>query len=138
MTIVAHPRLGPTGWTSSLAEKADGLLADFFSTDSNQSPPFLGKMTSLVDIVRSYFTQPVHLVNEITRQLESYLLRYYPQGAVIDATSPATSPSYAGGPYTVTIRMLVTEEGIQYNLGYLVTLTDSTAIKIAQINNTGE
>jgi hypothetical protein len=136
-TVVPYACLGPTGWTTSLAEKADGLLSDFFATNSNQSIVFSGNLSSLPNIVRSFFTRPVQLVNTIQQVLENYLSRAYPGGVAIDVTSPATNPSFAGGPFTVTIRMLVTELGVQYNLGYLLTLTNSVAITIARINNTG-
>lgn len=137
MGIIAHARMGPTGWTRSAAEKADGLMADLFATDSDQSNLFVDSISSLPAVVAKYNPDPNLLCRNLNNMLERYLSRYYPDGVVVDVFSDATNPQFVGTTYVVSIKMVVTEGTDQFSLGYLVDVSDGVAKKIARINNTG-
>lgn len=135
--VVPLPMFSTTGWTTSLNEKADGILSHFFEADAYQSNLYAGNVSSLQALVQQYNQSPVDLVTNIRATLEKYLTRYYPQGVVVNVTSPATSPTWQGSVYEITIAAQVTENGVQQSFGYLVSAENSIINKIARINNYG-
>lgn len=136
-TITPYPKIGPTGWTTSLAEKADGAFADFMQTDQNQTPLISNSIASMPDIINRWYTDPIRLVNQLRDTIKSFLMAYYPEGVVVDVVSPATNLTFSGGQYTLTISITVTEGGVDYSMGYLIQQSGGAVEKIARYNNTG-
>lgn len=136
-TIIPLPKFGTTGWTTSSNEKADGIMANFFETDAYQSNLYSGNLSSLQDLVQRFNGNPIDLVTNVRQTLEKYLARYYPEGVVVNVTSPATSPTWQGSVYEITISATVTEAGVQQSIGFLVSAENSIITKIARLNNYG-
>lgn len=134
---LAVPMFSTTGWTASLNEKADALLSHFFEADAFQSNLYMGNISSLQYLIQQYNSDIVKLLSNIRQTLEQYLTRYYPEGVVVQATSNGTDPSFTAGVLDVTITASVTEGGLQYSFGYLVSAENSIISKIARINNSG-
>lgn len=126
-----------TGWTSSLNEKADGILSHFFEADAFQSNLYMGNISSLQYLIQQYNNDIVQLIGNARRALEQYLGRYYPQGVIVTMSSNGTDPSFTGGELDLTISATVTEGDVQYSFGYLVSAENSIINKIARINNSG-
>lgn len=135
--IIPLPKFATTGWTYSLNEKADGILSHFFEADAYQSNLYAGNVSSMQGLVQQYNSDPVKLVSNVRQTLEQYLLRYYPEGVTVNVTSPATSPTWQGSVYEITITATVTEQGAQYSFGYLVSAENSIISQIARLNNNG-
>lgn len=135
--IIPALMFSTTGWTTSLNEKADAIMSQFFETDAFQSELYAGNMSSAQYVVQQHNEDPVKLVQNMRTTLEQYLTRYYPQGVSVQVTSPATDPTWVGSEYDVTITATVTELGVQYSFGYLISAANSIINKIARINNSG-
>ena len=136
-TPIPLPMFASTGWTTSLNEKADGILSQFFEADAFQSELYAGNVSSLQYLVQQYNNDPVQMVTNTRLTLEKYLLRYYPEGVIVNVTSTATDPNWVGSEYEVKITALVTENGVQQSFGYLVSAENSIISNIARINDSG-
>lgn len=135
--VVPVPMFASSGWTTSLNEKADGILSQFFEADAFQSELYAGNVSSMQYLVQQYNNDPVQMVTNTKSTLEKLLGRYYPEGILVDVTSTATNPSWVGSQYDVKITAQVTENGVVQSFGYLVSAENSIINKIARINNSG-
>lgn len=136
-SVIALPMFASSGWTTSLNEKADGILSQFFEADALQSELYQGNVSSLQYLIHEYNNDPIKMVSAIRSALENLLGRYYPQGCNVEVTSDATSPTWVGSQYDIKITALVTENGTQQSFGYLVSAENSIISNIARINNSG-
>lgn len=135
--VVAVPMFATSGWTTSLREKADALMSNFFETDALQSNLYRGSLTSIQYLVQQFGTQPDQLANNVRQALESYLGRHYPQ-VVVDASTNIRDAGYTDGTtYTLRLRILITEGGVQYSMAYLLNGEKTTIKEILRMNNDG-
>jgi hypothetical protein len=128
--------LGTTGWTTSLAEKADKLMSHFFETDVYQSNLYAGNVVSIQYLIEQWNHDPNTLSTNVRQSLEAYLRRYYPN-AVVNCTTNVNDPDFDGTKVTLKIGAIITELGTQYSFGYLINTTKSTINEIIRMNDFG-
>lgn len=134
--VIPLPMFAASGWTTSFAQKADGLLSHFFESDYYQSTLYAGNISNLQWLIQQYGSDPVNLAVQVQNMLEKYLSAYYQQ-AVAQVTTNASDPTYTGDQLTMTIQATVTEQGQQLSFGYLVSAANSIISEIALLNNSG-
>lgn len=76
MTIPV-PTLSASGWVTSPAEKADYLMAHFFSSDQAQTYFYPGNAFNLQGIMQAYSRNIPELIRELEQRLSAYFGRYY-------------------------------------------------------------
>jgi hypothetical protein len=136
--IIPLPMFATTGWTTSMNQKADGLLGHFFASDSLQSNLYSGNISNIQAIIQQYGTDIIGCVNAIRQQLDKYLRRFYPAGVQVSVTSPGTDPTYPDSEVTINISATVTENnGNTFSFGYAVSQANSIVTNIARLNNYG-
>ena len=127
------PSLSPAGWVTDVATKADILMAWFFESIKSQTYIYGSNVSNLQWLIEEYGSNTMTLTSQISSTLEIYLGRYFD---FVSATVTADdTPSNLNGSITITIHCLITDNGIQYSLGKLLQVSDSTVIDIININN---
>ena len=131
MTIPV-PVLAPAGWITSPAEKADSLLTYCFETNYSQTYLYLGKITSIQYIIEQNAGDINSLVINLRNSLEVFFGRYY-DSVIVDVTYTVDKNDISN--ITLRLNCLVTDNGVQYSLGRLLTVSGSKISKVINLNN---
>jgi hypothetical protein len=134
-TIKPYASLSSKGYIFSLTEKTDRLLAVFFASDANQDHHYRGTIANLSIILKECGNDMLRLRDRLRATLEEYLGRNFDQAIVQVEDDTSTNPS---NRVNVTLKIMVTEAGLRYDVGQILTLIDGKFEKITNLNNTGQ
>ncbi len=134
--IIPLPMFAMSGWTTSVNEKAAGLLAHFFESDAYQSNLYAGNITNLQFLIQQYGDDILTLIAQVRLALENYLGRYYSSVTAI-VSSNGTDITFTGGALSLVIGATIVEAGVTYSFGYEATTVDGIITQIEAINNLG-
>jgi hypothetical protein len=134
--VIPVPTLSPEGWVVSLSGKADRLFAHFYVSDKKQSRLYGDNVANIQSIVAEYGHDATEFTQQIRGVLERYLLRYY---QAVDITAFNTDgPDNVNSTYDVSVSILITEDGKQFQFSHLINMVDGLFAKIVREGNTGE
>ena len=132
-TTIPVPSLSPSGWITDIAAKADALMSHFFESNKSQSYIYNNNVSNLQWLIEQYGSDSIDLTTQMTSTLEKYLGRYFDL-VTVTVTSDDNAKNLSGS-VTIKIHCLVTQGGVQYSLGKLLQISNSTVTKIFDINN---
>ena len=121
------------GWVADPESKADALLSYIFTSDYSQSNIFRGKITSVQYMIQQWGNSPAHLRNDMAKAIQSYLESNFDAAAVTITVIDPTSADDAR--LTVRLDAVVTQNGLTYSLGRLVSFLNSKVVSIMNLNN---
>jgi len=133
VNITPVPSLSPAGWVTAAAEKIDVLLSHFFESVKSQTYIYGDNVTNLQWLIEQYGHSIVDLVQQMTTSLDVYLGRYYDR--VVTTVTSNDDADNLNGSVTITIHCSVTDAGVQYSVGKLLQINNSTVINIINANN---
>jgi hypothetical protein len=137
-TLVPIPTLSLSGWVASGSAKADYLFAWFWESEYSQSNIYAGKIASLAWLVMRYGHDPDALASNITKTLQTYLGRVYPEGVYVKCTHNANTPSNPTNQYAVQLVIEISEGGQIKSFGKLINYAGSKIVSIINMNDTGD
>ena len=137
LNIIPVPTLSSEGWVTSMAEKADKLLAYFFTTDKDQSHLYTGTV-SMQWLIQRYQDSIPDLVSETQNMLNLYLSRYYPIVLVeVRSSEEQLTADERETKVSLYIYAQVTEGGREFSIGKKVSEINGDSFKVFNVNNFG-
>lgn len=131
------PTYSPSGWVSNPLEKADFMLAHFFSTQKSQTQFYKDKMnvTSYQSLIADAGSD-----GELTSNLNSYLNNYFStqfNNVQMDCSVQQTDPN-DNSSLTITIGCSFNDDqGIRYDLSRAIDLLGTQVQRIYNVDATG-
>lgn len=137
---VAVPTLSSAGWVRAPADKADFLMSHFFESDKFQTLLYGQNVCNLQWLIERYGHDMTLVCQEIRRDVQVYLARYYDTANV--QVTVDTDPAYntvVNDSSFVKLRlvMTVTENGKEYSIAKLIEISDGKFKRIANMINEG-
>ena len=125
--------LNPKGYISSVTEKLDALLTDFYSAEYSQSTLYKGNVASIQWIFQHKRNDPSGTADLIQRTLTTYLGRYFHEVFVscTQATDKSTD-NRAAVRLAITVKSQTGETATVYNI---VKMLNSKFIQVIKENN---
>jgi hypothetical protein len=127
------PTVTSKGWVTDAAGKADLLLSYAFTSQYSQTSLYPGQVTSLQFMVQQWGNSPMQIQNLMSQAFEIYFTRYYDRALV--AITVIDPTSLVDGRLTVQLNAEVTQDGVTYSVGRLVSFLNSTIVRIMNLNN---
>jgi hypothetical protein len=124
------------GWVTSVPEKVDLNLSHFFESDKIQTYLYKGHVANLQNIIQQYGNNVPQLCIQLRSMLEAYFAGYY-DACVVEVTAnndPTVNPTNA---VTLTIQATLRDNGVEYSLGTLVQVNDSSFKRVMGLINYG-
>ena len=133
------PTLSTDGYVTSLSKVSDRLMAYYFVSDYLQSPEYGKHIVTFQRTFEKYHHAPTELAEmvqeELVRKFQAHFTYAECQVRVVD--SETGEQTLTSAKYDLEIAVMVQHGGINYTLGYLINVTDSSTLKIFSINNNG-
>lgn len=132
----AVPSISDRGWITAVPEKVDQLLSYFFESDKIQTYLYAGHVTNLQNILQQYGNNVPQLCIQLRAMLEPYFGGYFDTAVVeVNANNdPTVNPTNA---VQLTIVASLQDNGVQYSLGSLVQVNDSSFQRVMGLINYG-
>lgn len=133
MSHIVVPSLSARGWASDVTDKADLLLAYYFSTDYLQSVAWIGKVTSFQETLSKYHHNPSVLKTRVENEVGDQFSRYF--DSVTASASVDTPDTNKPNEIQLTLRVNVQQGDQTYSLGRVVETIDATIKTLFDLNN---
>lgn len=132
----AVPSISDRGWITAVPEKVDFLLSYFFESDKIQTYLYMGHVANLQNILQQYGNNIPQLCTQLRAMLEPYFAGYFDTAVVeVNANNdPVVNPTNA---ITLTIMATINDNGTEYSLGSLVSVSDSSFKRVMGLINNG-
>lgn len=130
---IPAPTLSPAGWVTDIPTKADFIVSWFFETMKSQTYIYGSNLESIQYILQQNVNNVPKLCTEITTSLERLLGRYF-DVVNVNVNSNADSDTSVV-EVGININCIITHKGIQYSLGRLLEISNSTITNIFNTNN---
>lgn len=130
------PTLSRAGWSTSVSERIDFLLSDFFTAQVSQTYLFAGSVSSLSYLIQYYQGDVPALVTALRDTLQRYLGSYF-DSVVVDVSSDMFSEDTTGSTVTLKLFCQVMDNDRLYSVGHELQTSGSKLMKIVKYNNEG-
>ena len=120
------------GWVNTIDGKADRVLSYFFTSLHSQTIAYRERVQSLPYLVAKFYNDTYTLRSRVEDALELVLNAYFNSVDVGVSIDPLEG---AENTLDLRISVTVTEDGIRYDLTYLISTTDSTINSIVRHQN---
>ena len=125
------PSLSSNGWLSEISERADALIAYYFTSDFSQSYIYQGQVTSLTYHIQNYSATPDRLENRIQSDLSAMLSRYFNNVDLACDVSELSEDQ--PDKLNVTIEGSLTDNGFKYDIGRAIRVENNRVTKISAV-----
>lgn len=128
------PTLSLDGMVHDPLQKADRLLAYFFSSDAHQSNAFYGSIYSLPYILQQNANNPTDVASAASSALNALFDKYY-DTVDCNVETQAASNVMSGNraSMNLNVRLNFTQGGKSYNLARIAEIVDSKLSKVAEV-----
>ena len=130
---VKVPTLSAVGWAENPAEKADQLMSYYFVGEHSQTQLYPGYVVSLPAQVKEWGHDELELGQRVRSDLERYLKPYFDE-VIIDVRTARVAADTTQR-LDVTLDCTVTDKGVRYSLGRLISVVNSKIVGIIDANN---
>lgn len=128
------PALNGNGYITDVPTMADEAFAATLLARRRDSDLYFGVMSSLEDLMRRFKNEPDSLAAAMTEMYKALFLRCF-DDVTVDITVQDPEPGTVN--YPLLIGIIITHEGVKYDLGYeLKTKSGATTAAVGVINGT--
>ncbi len=127
------PTLSTSGWVGEISEKADRLTSYYFVSEHSQTNLYRDAVTSLPYQIQQFGHDEFELRQGVQGALSQYLNNYF-DSVEVSADTSRPNPEDPNR-ITLTVSIIVTQDGVQYSLGRLIEVVNSKILNIIDINN---
>lgn len=110
---VVWPVLGSEGWVEDPGRQLNVSFAHSLASDKIQSTVYGGNITSLMDTITKFHTDPERLMVEVQKQYTNFYNRIFDTAEVITRYEMLGT-----NEYTLIISIVVSRAGVNYALSY--------------------
>lgn len=125
------PTLSATGWLTEISERADQLMANYFTSEFSQSHIYAGSITSLPYHIQEYGNDPALLESKVTDSLQLYLNRYFDK---VELTVDASLSEENESRINLTISATIYDDDYKYSLGREILSANNKIVNIITLN----
>lgn len=129
MSVPKLPTLSSAGFIQDPAVILDRQLSYFFIADYSQSNQHRGRVASLPYLIKVHGNRPEVLVERIGTTLQNMLGAYFDSVAI---TADYTQTAPDSPEYDITLEGTVTQDGTQYGIARLLTISNNTLKTVAE------
>jgi hypothetical protein len=125
--------LNPKGYISSVVEKLDSCLTDFYSAEYSQTTLYKGNVASIQWIIQNKRNNPTGTAELVERTLRDYLTRHFHEALVsCSAIDDPDSKDRAALRLGITVKNAAGESA---TIREVVKMLDSKFISVVRENN---
>lgn len=132
----AVPSLDSRGWIDNPAEMAELLFAYFLVSNKSQSTTHYSRIASLPYILQTTGNDFTVLKNEVERVLQELYSKYFEKAVISISMEPADGKTLELAQYNMKVSAILTQNGIQYSLGQLLSIANKVVTKVASYSST--
>lgn len=125
------PTLSAKGFVTSIVDKAERAMAYFCISQYSQSNLYRGNVVTLAWLVQRYGSDPMEMRSQLQSSLNNYLNRLFDEAQVEVVVDDETET------ISLDVKIFVVDEGLKYDLGYVIRTTNNKVLDIFDINNQG-
>lgn len=125
------PTLSTSGWVNGVQEKADRLLSYFISSQFSQSYVYNGSISSLPYLIQKNGHSIGNLREDLTGKINQLYSSYFDNATVEVEIIPIDENN--SSLYNIRLSLVVAANGVNYSLGRLIEVSNSTIKKITDI-----
>lgn len=125
--------LSRKGWLSGIAERADRVLAYYFTSDKSQSQLYHGRIRSLQATVQAHNNNGTRLGQAVEADLTALYTAIF-DGASVNVTVTDTATD-GSNRYNIAMEVVITEKGTNYQLGAVIQTINGVVQPIISRNN---
>lgn len=125
------PTLTPKGFVSSIADKADTALLNFYLSQYSQTNIHRGVRRPLAYLVQQFGSDGKAITDALDLELTSYLNNLFDYAEVdVDWTEE-------GKGIKLQLNVMIRDGDNEHSLGHVISTDNSKIIDIIDVNNTG-
>lgn len=128
MVVPKLPTLSTAGFVQDPAVILERQLSYFFIADYSQSNQHRGRVASLPYLIKMYGNRPEVLIERIDSTLQSMLGAYFDS---VSITMDYVQADTSSPEYDITLEGVVTQNGTQYGIARLLTISNNTLKTVA-------
>jgi hypothetical protein len=128
---ISIPTLSPKGFVSTIADKVDAAMLNFYVSLYSQSNIYRGSNKPLAFLVQQHGESMLGMEEALTTELSTYLSRLF-EYAVVN-----TVGSEEGNSINLRLDIMVRDNGKEYSIGHEILTRNSKIVDIVDIINTG-
>lgn len=125
------PTLSAKGFVSTIVDKAERAMAYFCISQYSQTNLYRGNVVTLAWLVQRYGSDPLEIRSRLQSTLNNYLNRLFDE-AQVEVVADDTSDAIV-----LETKIIVVDEGVKHDLGYVIRTTNNKVLDIFDINNQG-
>lgn len=131
MAVKKIPTLTPKGFVTSITDKTDTAMLNFYLSQYSQTNMYRGARRPLPYLVQQFGQDAKAFSDALDIELTTYLGRLFENAEVeVDYTEDGKS-------INLRLDVIIRDNGREYSLGHEIQTANSKVIDIIDINNTG-
>lgn len=125
------PTLSAKGFVSTVVDKAERAIAYFCVSQYSQTNLYRGNVVTLPWLVQKYGSDALEIRSQLQSALNNYLNRLFDE-AQVEVVAEDDSETIS-----LDTKIVVIDQGVRYDLGYIIRTTNNKVLDIFDINNQG-